>query len=201
TLEAAVISGKQIVDLRPGFDFAAGFVPGVVSIPLNKSFLNYAGALLDAKEELCLIGLEPQVCEATAALALIGLDRVTGWFAPAALDHWRGKHGRLAAIHQVDLPQLLERRENGDVVLDVRAATEFRAGHIPGAIHIPLGRVLEAADKLARRSAIVVHCQGGGRSPIALSVLRRMGFEQLANYAGGFADYQRRGQPVETGGV
>jgi hydroxyacylglutathione hydrolase len=200
-LEAAVAANQQIVDLRPGSDFAAGFIPGVISIPLNKSFLNYAGALLDAKEELCLIGLESQVREATAALALIGLDRVTGWFAPAALDHWRGKHGRLAAVDQVDLPQLLERRKNGHVVLDVRAGAEFRAGHIPGAVHIPLGRVPEASDKVARSSAIVVHCQGGGRSPIALSVLRRMGFERLANYGGGFADYQRRGQPVETGGV
>src|SRR5215813_6351093 len=194
-LEAAVASGKkQIVDLRSAADFAAGFVPGTISIPLNKSFLNYAGAILDAKEALCLIGNEPQVREATAALALIGLDNVTGWFSPAALDHWRGKHGTLAAIDEVDIAQVLERRKNRHTVVDVRAATEFRAGHIPGAVHIPLGSVPEAAGKLAKDSSIVVHCQGGGRSPIALSLLRRMGFAHVENYGGGFAEYQRQGQ-------
>jgi hydroxyacylglutathione hydrolase len=200
-LEAAVASGKQIVDLRSAADFAAGFVPGTISIPLNTSFLNYAGAILDAKEELCLIGNEPQVREAASELALIGLDRVTGWFSPAALDHWRAKSGKLAAIEQIDVPQLLERSENGHIVLDVRAATEFRAGHIPGAVHVPLGRIPEATGKLAKDSAIVVHCQGGGRSPVALSVLRRLGFDHVANFDGGFADYQRRGHSVEMGDV
>ncbi len=201
-LEAAIASGgKQVIDLRPIAEFAAGFVPGTISIPLNKSFLNYAGAILDAKEGLCLIGREPQVREATAALALIGLDCVTGWFSPAALDHWRGKHGKLATIDQVDVPQLQERRKNGHVVLDVRASTEYRAGHIPGAVHIPLGRVSEAAGKLGKDRGIVVHCQGGARSPIAMSLLRRMGFERVVNFAGGFADYQRQGHSVETGGA
>jgi len=199
-LETAAGSGKkQVVDLRPAADFAAGFVPGTISIPLNKSFLSYAGALLDAKEELCLIGLEPQVREATAALALIGLDRVTGWFSPTALDHWRGKHRGLAAMDQVDVSQFLEWRKNGHVVLDVRAATEFRAGHIPGAVHIPLGRIPESAGQLSKDSTIVVHCQGGARSSIAVSMLRRLGFERVANYGGGFAEYQREGHKVEMG--
>jgi hydroxyacylglutathione hydrolase len=197
-LEAAIDAGGQIVDLRPALDFAAGFVAGTISIPLNKSFLNYAGAILDAKEGLCLIGLEPEVREATAALALIGLDRVKGWFSPAALDHWRGKRG-LAAMDQIEVSQLLEQRKNGHILVDVRAATEFRAGHIPGAVHIPLGQIPEAAGQLRKDSTIVVHCQGGARSPIALSLLRRLGFERVANFPGGFAEYQRQGRPVETG--
>jgi hydroxyacylglutathione hydrolase len=200
-LEAALGSGAQIqvVDLRPARDFAAGFVPGTISIPLNKSFLNYAGALLDHGQEIRLIGEEAQVRGATDALALIGLDRVTGWFSPRALDHWTAKHGRLEAIEQISVPQVMERREQGQLVLDVRAAAEFRAGHIPGAVHIPLGRIPEAAGGLPRESSIIVHCQGGTRSPIALSVLRKMGFRSVADFSGGFADYQRKGFPVETG--
>jgi hydroxyacylglutathione hydrolase len=201
-LEAALSTGAQIqvIDLRPAGDFAAGFAPGTISIPLNKSFLNYAGVLLDHLQEIYLIGEEAQVREAADALALIGLDRVTNWFSPRALDEWRVRHGHLEAIEQISALQVMERRGQGQVVLDVRAAAEFRAGHIPGAVHIPLGRILEAADALPRASAVIVHCQGGTRSPIAWSVLRKMGFRTVADFSGGFADYQRKGFPVKTGG-
>jgi hydroxyacylglutathione hydrolase len=198
-LAAAVAKQVQVVDLRPPADFAAGFVPGTISIPFDKSFLNWAGALLDSSQEIDLIGEEAQISEATAALALIGLDRVTGWLGPRVLDYWRGQPDGLAAIEHVTTPELLERQKQGHVVLDVRNGSEFRAGHIPGALHIPLGRIPEAAGSLSRDSSIIVHCQGGGRSPVALSVLRKIGFRGVANFAGGFADYQRRGLVVETG--
>jgi hydroxyacylglutathione hydrolase len=189
----------QVVDLRPAADFAGGFVPGAISIPLNKSFLNSAGALLSAGEEIYLIGEEAQVRDAALALALIGLERVRGWFTPRAVDYWRGQHGALASIEQIGLAQLLERQQRGQMVLDVRSSAEFRAGHIPGAYHMPLGCIPEAARAISRDSALLVHCQGGGRSPVALSMLCRLGFHHVANFAGGFAAYQSQDLPVATG--
>lgn len=192
-------AATHVVDLRTAQEFAEGFVPGVVSIPLNKSFLHWAGALLDPEPEIYLIGEEAQVQEATAALALIGLERVTGWFSPRAIDYWRGAHGELARIEQIELAHLLERQKQGYIVLDVRTGAEFRAGHIPGAVHIPLGRVPEEAGALPREAGIVVHCQAGARSPVALSFLHKMGFRRVANFPGGFADYQRQCLPMKTG--
>jgi hydroxyacylglutathione hydrolase len=189
----------QVVDLRPAAAYAEGFVPGTLSIPMNKSFLNWAGALLISGPEIYLIGEKGEADAASAALAMIGLDRVEGYFAPQVIDQWRNMHGELARIENVDAPRLLEQQKAGDVVLDVRAGSEFRAGHIPGAIHIPLGRLPEEAPALSHSTGIVVHCQGGSRSPVALSVLRRMGFSLVRNFPGGFSDYQRRGLPVETG--
>jgi hydroxyacylglutathione hydrolase len=200
TLGAVVVSEKaQVVDLRPAADFAAGFVPGAISIPLEKSFLSWAGALLNSRQEIYLIGEEAQVREAASALMLVGLERVKGWFAPPALDYWRGQHGQLATMEQVGLGQLLERKQRGQLVVDVRSGAEFRAGHIPGALHIPLGRIPEAAGGIPTDTALMVHCQGGSRSPVGVSVLWRMGFRRLANFAGGFAEYQRQGLPVQTG--
>lgn len=197
---AQVVAGElQVVDVRPADRFSEGFVPGTVSIPLNKSFLNWAGTLLDSGSDVCLIGEEMQVREAATALALIGLDRITGWFRPSAIDDWRSGHGSLAHIENITAQELLRRQKHGQVVLDVRSGAEFRAGHIPGALHIPLGRLSGAVAVLDRDSALVVHCQGGARSPMALSVLRKMGFRNVANFSGGFADYQRQGLPVEAG--
>lgn len=189
----------QVLDLRPAADFAGGFVPGTVSIPLGNSFLNWAGALLDPGQEIYLIGEEAQVREAAAALALIGLDRVTGWFQPQALDYWRGQQGELAQMEQLGAVEMLDRQRHGHLVLDVRSVAEFRSAHVPGALHIPLGRIPEEVLGLPRDAAIVVHCQGGGRSPVALSLLRRLGFPRLANFSGGFAEYQGQGLPVESG--
>jgi hydroxyacylglutathione hydrolase len=199
----AVISSEpaqiQIVDLRPAADFAQGFIPGTISIPLNKSFLNWAGALLNSESDIYLIGEEAQVREATAALSLIGRERVTGWFTPRALDHWRSRQCDLARMEQIGVAEMLERQKQGQVVLDVRSGAEVRAGHIPGSLHIPLGRIPEEALALSRDSTIIVHCQGGGRSPVALSLLRKMGFLRVANFSGGFAEYQRQGLPMQTG--
>ncbi|HEY6273477.1 MAG TPA: MBL fold metallo-hydrolase [Terriglobales bacterium] len=200
-LAAAVAKRLQVVDLRPSTEFAAGFVAGTISIPLNKSFLNWAGALLDSQQEIYLIGEEAQIHEAVAALALIGLDRVTAWFGPRVLDYWENHYGKLAAIETITALESLARQKQGHVILDVRNTSEFRAGHIPGALHIPLGRIPEASGSLSRDSRIVVHCQGGGRSPIALSVLRKIGFHDVANFAGGFSDYHGQGLPAEAGGA
>lgn len=191
----------QIIDLRPATDFAQGFIPSTISIPLNKSFLNWAGALLLPGPEIYLIGEEHEVAAATAALSLIGRDGIAGWFSPSVIDNWRGVHGNLATIDQIEASQLLDRQRRGEVVLDVRAGSEFRAGHIPGAAHIPLGRLPEDAASLPKDAAIVVHCQSGNRSVVALSVLRKLGFSQVVNFPAGFSGYQRQGLPVETGAV
>jgi hydroxyacylglutathione hydrolase len=198
-----VLSGdgqSQIVDLRSSTAFAAGFIPGTISLPLDKGFLNYAGALLYAGQKIYLIGPdESAVREAVSALSLIGLDQVAGWADLKVLDCWSQKHHELAAMEQLTVPQWQAKRKPRQVLLDVRANTEFRSGHIPGAMHIPLGRLPERASRLPADSEIVVHCQGGVRSPIALSVLVKMGFRNVANLSGGFQDYQRSGLPVETG--
>ena len=190
----------QVVDLRSPAEFATGFIPGTISIPLGKSFLNYAGALLCTGPKTYLIGPgETSAHEAASALSLIGLDHLAGWCDLKILDRWREKYGELAAMEQMTIPQWQALRKPQQVLLDVRANTEFRSGHIPGAVHIPLGRLPERANELGAGSEIVVHCQGGVRSPIAVSVLVKMGFRNVANLSGGFKDYQRHDLPVETG--
>ena len=190
----------QVVDLRSIAEFAAGFIPGTVSIPLDKSFLNWAGALLCPERKTYLIGSSQHVAdEGASALSLIGLDDVPGWSDARIFDLFRNKHGALAVMGQLSIPQWLQQRRGQQVVLDVRGNSEFRYAHIPGARHIPLGQLPERAHELPADSEIFVHCQGGVRSPIALSVLVKMGFRNVTNLSGGFEDYQRQNLPVEAG--
>jgi hydroxyacylglutathione hydrolase len=190
----------QVVDLRSIAEFAAGFVPGTISIPLDKSFLNWAGALLCPEQKTYLIGTSQSVVhEAASALSLIGLDDVSGWSDGRIFDLWRKKHGALGVMGELSILQWSEQRRGRQVVLDVRSGSEFRSAHIPGALHIPLGQLPERARELPADSEIFVHCQGGVRSPIAFSVLVKMGFRNVTNLTGGFEDYRRQNLPVEAG--
>lgn len=200
---AAIVSAggqAQVIDLRPVAESAAGFIPGTFTIPFDKSFLNWAGAILCPDRKTYLIAASEGIAhEAARALALIGLDDLAGWCDLAVLDAWKESNASLAVTEQLTVPEWFVRRNRKQVVLDVRGDGEFRSGHIPGAQHIPLGRLPERATELTPNSEIVVHCQGGVRSPIAVSVLVKLGFDHVTNLSGGFQEYQRSNLPVETG--
>ena len=83
------------------------------------------------------------------------------------------------------------------VVLDVRDRHEWRAGHIPGVPNIPLGELPDRMDEIPEGRPLVLHCQGGGRSAIAASVLQAKGIENVINLVGGFGAWKEQGHPVE----
>src|SRR5262245_44885722 len=74
------------------------------------------------------------------------------------------------------------------VVLDLRETAEYQAGHILGARSTPLGGLEKHAADLTRfrNRAVIVYCADGRRSGRALEVLRRAGFTQASQLAGGF---------------
>ena len=84
-------------------------------------------------------------------------------------------------------------------VLDVRTAEEFADGHIAGAVNIDF-RDKSFTDKIAaldKSATYVVHCQAGGRSTKSLERFRKLGFKAIVHLDGGFAGWQKAGQPVE----
>ena len=91
-------------------------------------------------------------------------------------------------------------------VLDVREPGEFAAGCLPGAVNIPRG-VLEfkidghPAFQGQRDGEILVYCQGGGRSALAVEVLQKLGYEKAMSLAGGYKLWQESGLPVEGSAV
>ena len=84
-------------------------------------------------------------------------------------------------------------------MIDVRAASEWEAGHLPGVANIPLGQLERRIAEVPADRPIVLHCQGGTRSAIAASLLQAHGISQPINLAGGFAAWESAGMPVERG--
>jgi hydroxyacylglutathione hydrolase len=82
-------------------------------------------------------------------------------------------------------------------VIDVRGHGEWAAGHLPGAPNIPLGYLTDRLKDLPRDKLVVVHCETGGRSAIAASLLRARGLTNVVNLTGGFAAWQKAGHSME----
>jgi rhodanese-related sulfurtransferase len=83
----------------------------------------------------------------------------------------------------------------GLVVLDVRESHEWAAGHIEGALHIPLGDLPARVGELDPTAATVVVCHVGGRSARATAWLHAQGHD-VVNLEGGMEAWEQAGRPV-----
>jgi rhodanese-related sulfurtransferase len=112
------------------------------------------------------------------------------------------------AVPEITAAEARERLERGevDLLLDVREADEWERGHIAGAVHTPRGLLEWYADPASpyakpalagnREARIVVQCATGGRSLLAAETLRRMGYPNVVNMAGGFKEWSAQGFAV-----
>lgn len=196
-LESALTSGATVIDTRAAASFAEGHVRGTVNIPLGKSFLNWTGSIAPYDRGIFLI-LEARGGDAVNAIAddlrQIGLHRFAQYFTPDVLCEWESKHGALETVRQIEAADLHDLTSGTDVqVVDVRAPHEWKAGHLPRAIHIPLAALPARIGELDRSVPIVLHCKVGGRSAIATSLLQSRGIADVSNLEGGYDGWAARG--------
>src|ERR1700682_2517153 len=200
-LDAALKNGAVIVDSRPAEEFAAGHVPGTLNIPRNRSFLNWCGALVPENGDFHLI-TDAESDEAVkllfSDLAKIGLTPNRGYFGHQVFADWTSTHGKLEQVRQLDAAQLLSAaRDQHAQIVDVRGPDEWRRGHIPGAVHIPLAALPDRIGELDTAAPIALHCGGGNRSAIAASFLKARGIANVSNLAGGYDSWVKSGFEVQ----
>ena len=199
-LKSALTRQELVVDLRRADEFAARHVPGTISIPLTRAFAGYAGWVLPYDRDLYLLTggtEEAAVKRAVSELAMIGIDRVVGWFGAEALASWND-HGETVASAQIAPPDVASRMSSGTLVVDVRTLAEWRSGHIPGSLHIPLGRLMTQMADRPRSQPVVLVCESGSRSSIGASLLAAGGFTDVTNLTGGINAWRREGLPLEV---
>ena len=202
-LAAVLERGGLVVDTRPAASFAAGHVGGTINIPLNGAFTGWAGWLIpyDADFHLIVNDGGRTLDEVVRNLAMIGLDRVAGWFGPEAIAAWAEAGRPLDVVSQLRPEDVAGPLRSGEVtVIDVREESEWDAGHLPGVVNIPLGTLPRRLAEIPADRPVVLHCQGGGRSAIAASLLQANGIHDAANLAGGFRAWKAAGLPVDQSG-
>jgi len=111
-----------------------------------------------------------------------------------------GLFGRLSGIKQIGPQEAVMLFNHEDaLVLDVRENSEYADGHIAKAKHIPLGQLNKRLSELDKHKGkpIVAVCRTGSRSGHACGILRKAGFENVSNLAGGISAWEQAGLPKE----
>jgi rhodanese-related sulfurtransferase len=105
-----------------------------------------------------------------------------------------------AAINEVTLADAEEAIRQADVLIDVREADEFAAGHLPGAVWVPRGLLefkLSGTPTLSARDLkAVLYCKTSGRAALAAQSMQSMGYLNVTSIAGGFDAWAVAGKPV-----
>lgn len=200
-IERLMDQGALVIDTRPADAYAGEHVPGTINIPLTRSFNTWAGWLVPYDRDFhLLVEDDSRLEEAVRDLAMIGLDRAAGYLRPEAHDAWTSAGRSLAVTRQMSPDELATAMQSGEVrVLDVRDPAEWSGGHLPGTPNVPLGYLEERLAEVPRDRPLVVHCQGGGRSAIAASLLESHGLD-VVNLTGGYRAWAGSGRPVERPG-
>jgi rhodanese-related sulfurtransferase len=100
---------------------------------------------------------------------------------------------------EADVEALASAKDAGSPVVDVRDPQEYVAGHVPGALNIPLPELRGRLADVPRTGTVYVVCASGNRSKVGADLLSRAGVEALS-VAGGTAAWRRSGRRVVTGG-
>jgi hydroxyacylglutathione hydrolase len=182
--------GACLIDARPIAAFAAGHIPGAVSIELRDAFATWLGWLAAPGRPLVFVLDDTQDRAEVVRQALkIGYEQLAGELA-GGMAAWTGPARRigLTSAGQVSGP-----------VLDIRQDSEYGAGHIPGAVHVELGALADGGTQIGPGPLTVI-CGHGERAMTAASLLAAAGRSDLTVAVGGPADWAAAtGRPLQTG--
>jgi hydroxyacylglutathione hydrolase len=182
-------SGGTVVDARPITGFAAGHIPGTISIELRPAFASWLGWLVEDDRPLVFILDEDQDRgELVRQCRTIGYDHLSGELA-GGMAAWRAAGLPEAQLPLVEAEQL---DEQAGVVLDVRQASEVADGHLPGAVAVELGALADdRQQEELPQGPVTVMCGHGERAMTAASLLERAGRKDLRVARGGPKEWRR----------
>jgi glyoxylase-like metal-dependent hydrolase (beta-lactamase superfamily II)/rhodanese-related sulfurtransferase len=174
--------GARVIDARPIEAFAAGHIPGALSIALRSSFGTWLGWLVEPEVPLVFVmtGEQDRVELVRQALK-VGYERLAGELS-GGIEAWRAAGRPTRHIGLVSVADV------GDHVLDVRQTAEFTAGHVPDAVHVELGDLRRGRLKPDGGTTVVM-CDHGQRAMTGASLLEADGHDGLSVALGSAQDW------------
>ncbi|MFG2053383.1 rhodanese-like domain-containing protein [Micromonospora sp. NPDC048930] len=179
-VRAHMRDGAVVVDVRPVADVAAGHIPGAVSIALRPAFATWLGWVVDRATPIVIVrNADQPAADILWPVLNIGYTRIVGELA-GGMTAWR------TAGQPVATTALVAPAETGGRVLDIRQRDEYRAGHLPNALHIELGSLGRHTGDVGA-GPVTVMCGHGERAMTA----GRDGHREVSVLDGGAADWAR----------
>ncbi len=176
-VDALLADGAVVVDARKVVDFAAGHIPGSLSIELRPVFASWLGWLTEPDQPVAVILDDDQDETDLVRQALtIGHDNLAGRLT-GGISTWTAAGRPLAGTEMIG-PDAIDR-----TLLDIRQANEYAAGHVPDAVNVELGDLPSA---MVPDGPVATMCGKTERAMTAASVLERRGHRDVAVLRGGY---------------
>ena len=193
---AANETNALILDTRDAQSFAKGFVPNSINIGIDGSFAPWVGSMIpDIKQEILLVTEPGRETEVITRLARVGYDFTIGYL-EGGIESWKKAGKETDTIQSISADTLAaKQQENPSIaIVDVRKASEYGSEHILNAQNAPLDFINESMATIDKDKTYFVHCAGGYRSMIFISILKARGFEHLIDVKGGFKEIKESGK-------
>ena len=193
---AAEGTGAVLIDTRAPQVFNKGFIPNAINIGIDGSFAVWVGTLVpDVKQELLIITEPGREEEVLTRLARVGYDHTIGHLA-GGFDAWKAAGKEVDTIQSISADELASlKSSNPNIhILDVRKKSEYGSEHVIDAENVPLDYINETMSQVAKDKTYYVHCAGGYRSMVFISILKARGYENLIDVAGGFSAIKENGK-------
>jgi rhodanese-related sulfurtransferase len=193
---AANETNALILDTRDAQTFSKGFIPNSINIGIDGSFAPWVGAMIpDIKQQILLVCEPGRELEVITRLARVGYDYTIG-FLQGGIDAWKIAGKETEQIKSINSAELAAQK-NKDVdtlILDVRKASEYKSEHVKTSINAPLDFINDSMALIDKSKTYFVHCAGGYRSMIFISILKARGFDNLIDVKGGFTAIKEDGK-------
>ena len=176
-----------ILDVRHQDDFAKAHIPNSIFIGLDGRFAPWVGEILeDINTPILLVVPNGREEEVITRLSRVGFDHTLG-FLKGGIENWTSKEKTTSSMDSSKASVLKDlENKSKHLILDVRSHDEHQNESIAGSLNIPLKSINKSIDQINFKSKFYIHCQGGYRSMIAASILKKNGIHSFSDVKGGY---------------
>jgi rhodanese-related sulfurtransferase len=197
-----------VIDARSPEEYKDVHIPGAINVPVNK-FENYTKLLPEDQTKTLVFYCNGVKCGKSkrAAVKAMAMGYQNVLVYAEGMPVWEekglpistgpGYEAKIetAKISPKELKAIIDSKRNNFTIVDVRDESEYREGHIPGAINIPVASFSSRSGVLDKHKTIIVYCNAGSRSYKAYRKLMKLGYKKY--YQALFADWKAAGYKVE----
>ncbi len=197
-LERLIKDGCQLLDVRAPAGFAAGHIPGSISL-WRGGISSYAGWFLNYRDPVVIIDdYNQNTGQVTIQLFRMGYDKIAGILS-GGIGAWYKSSRKIATVGACSVQELKDKIGAGNpFLLDVRSIRNRRSiGHIPGSRHVYVGELPGHLEDIPKNSPVYVYCDAGYKGSLAAGILSQNHYQQVTNVLGGMTAWIRAGYPVE----
>lgn len=177
-----------VLDTRSNDAFAKASLPNSLFVGLHGQFAPWVGALItDINQKIIFLAPDGKEEEVVTRLARVGYDHSLGYL-KGGIAAWEQAGKEVVNTQEVSAQEFVDGLVNGSVEnpIDVRKPGEYTTSHIEGITHLSLDEAHTNIDSLDSAKTYHIHCAGGYRSLIYLSIARQKGIESVVNVLGGY---------------